>query len=319
MNLANVILKCSFCLFLSLGLVSCAEDDDVNSDQSELRIEITDAPIDDASVKGAIVTVADVRVDGESFAGFQGKQTIDLLAYQNGDTRLLGEGMLESSSFSQISLVLDYEEDENGESPGCYILKEDNSKEDLSIDASGQQTINISNSGFTVEEGSSSTVVLDFDLRKAVKREDANQENYEFAVESQLRTAVRANKSSETGMVKGKCQNAYNFADKVVVYAYQEGSFNKETETTGNGSIQFQNAVNSAVVAEDGSYELHFLKEGNYELYFAAYDDSDEDGQFELTGNLALDIAGALNLGLAEINANSSTELNILVTGIIPL
>jgi hypothetical protein len=319
MNVFKIISKLTLALMLSLIMVSCADDND-GTTQSEIRLEITDAPIDDANVKGAFVTVADVQIDGKSFAGFQGKQTIDLLAYQNGDTKLLGEGMIEAESFSQISLIIDYEEDENGNSPGCYLLDQDNNKENLSAGVSGQQSINISNSGSTVESGSKQTIILDFDLRKAIRRNANNDEDYEMVAQSQLQTAVRANVSAQTGIIRGNCQNAYNFADKVVVYAYQEGSFNKATEVQGSGGIQFQNAANSAVVSSDGTYQLHFLKEGKYELFFAAYQESnDNEGQFELAGSLALDIAGTLNLGVAEVNSNSSTELNILVTGLIPL
>jgi hypothetical protein len=36
-----------------------------------LKIELTDAPIDDTRVEGVFVTIADVKVDGQSLEGIQ--------------------------------------------------------------------------------------------------------------------------------------------------------------------------------------------------------------------------------------------------------
>ncbi len=114
-------------LVLSIGLWGCTEDDEPQTN-ANVRFEITDAPIDVASVKGAFVTVSGIRVDGEPLVGFDSKQTIDLMAYRNGNTEVLADGQLESTAYSQLTLVLDYAEDEDGNSPGCYVLKDDNSK-----------------------------------------------------------------------------------------------------------------------------------------------------------------------------------------------
>lgn len=304
-------------LVLSIGLWSCTEDDEPQAGVN-VRFEITDAPIDDASVKGAFVTISEIRVDGEPLAGFSGRQTVDLLAYRNGDTKLLAEGQLEASAYSQLTLVLDYAEDADGNAPGCYVLRDDNSKVNLASGSSAKGEVLLSNSGFLVEESGQTDIVLDFDLRKAITRADNNPDEYRFVSEGQLGSSIRLVNKAETGMAKGQCQNAYTFADKVIVYAYLKGTFNKEAETGENNALHFQNAVNSAVVAEDGSFELHFLEAGDYDLYFAGYEE-DNEGRFELQGGLSLDVTGALNLGAVTINADSSSELNVLATGIIPL
>jgi Zn-finger domain-containing protein len=71
----------------------------------------------------------------------------------------------------------------------------------------------------------------------------------------------------------------------------------------------------------DGSFELHFLESGDYELYFAGYEDDDQDGQFELEGSLSvdLDLLGDLDLGLIEVEANSSTRVDLTIIGLLPL
>src|SRR6266850_399275 len=74
--------------------------------RGEAEFQITDAPSDDASIKGVVVTVADIMVDGKSISGFA-KQTIDLKTYQEGNTKLLGTAQLDAKSYNSITLVLD--------------------------------------------------------------------------------------------------------------------------------------------------------------------------------------------------------------------
>src|SRR5258708_29601433 len=74
--------------------------------KGEAEFQITDAPSDDASIQGVFVTVADVKVDGQSLSGFT-KQTIDLKAYQQGSTKLLGTAQFNAKAYSNVTLVLD--------------------------------------------------------------------------------------------------------------------------------------------------------------------------------------------------------------------
>src|SRR6267142_4932408 len=89
--------------------------------KGEAEFQITDAPSDDASIKGVVVTVADIMVDGKSISGFA-KQSIDLKAYQEGNTKLLGTAQLDAKAYNSITLVLDADADASGNSPGCYVL-----------------------------------------------------------------------------------------------------------------------------------------------------------------------------------------------------
>ena len=78
-------------LFLSL-MVSCSkDDDDAGNPASETyttEVYLTDAPIDNAEVKGVFVTIAEVKVNGLALEGFQ-KTTIDVSSLSNGTTKLL--------------------------------------------------------------------------------------------------------------------------------------------------------------------------------------------------------------------------------------
>lgn len=320
-------LKLSLLLLLvSFAFVQCTKDEnpDTNNPDAEgtLQVEITDAPIDDANVSGAFVTVAAVQIDGEDFAGFTGKQTIDLMAYQNGNVKGLGLGKLKAGTYSKISLVLDHATDASGNSPGCYVATTDGKKHDLSAGSNANQEIALTQGDMTIEEDMTSTVLIDFDLRKTITSDDGGSgSDYKFVTTAELETGLRKVEKEMTGTVDGKCDNASSFSEKVVVYAYQKGTYDKDVEASGQGSsqIQFKNAVSSAEVQADGSYSLNFLEEGDYEIIFVGYKDADNDGRFEVAGNLTLDITGSLNLNSISVGAQSTTTINVLATGILPL
>lgn len=70
---------------LIIFLGSCQEDliDDGTNDgeKGTLKLEITDAPIDNASVEGVFVTIASIALDGIEVNNFT-KTTMDLKALQ---------------------------------------------------------------------------------------------------------------------------------------------------------------------------------------------------------------------------------------------
>src|SRR5258708_40304153 len=133
--------------------------------KGEAEFQITDAPSDDASVKSVFVTVADVKVDGQSISGFT-KQTIDLKAYQEGNTKVLGSSKLSARAYSNVTLVLDTETDAAGNTPGCYVMTTDNAKYKLSSSGPINVTINKTWNVFT---SAKSTIVMDLDLRKLIQ------------------------------------------------------------------------------------------------------------------------------------------------------
>lgn len=314
-----------FSTALMLVVTSCSEEENQNQTaiNGQVRFELTDAPIDDASVQACFITLTDVLVDGESISNFNGKQSIDLLAYQNGDVKSLGLANLEAGTYSNVSLVLDYETDANGNSPGCYVLTEDNIKHDLYTETNVSNTLSLSSKNFEVREGNTTNIVMDFDVRKGVKRQNNNSDQYSFVTKAELEAAIRYVEKENTGTVEGKCRDDLNLTSRIVVYSYKKGTYNKEVETQGQGSsqIQFKNAVSSAVVDENGNYTLAFLEEGVYELHFFGYEDRDNDGQMELQGELSIDLLANLGLNLNDLQVEANTQLTIevMVTGVLPI
>jgi len=277
-------------MFVMVVLILPACSDDEPMGKGDVDFEITDAPVDDASIKGVFVTVSDIKVDGQSISGFT-KQTIDLKAYQEGKTTLLGTSQLNAKTYSTITLVLDLNQDDHGNAPGCYVLTNDNAKFKLRESSSGVEEITISKN-LSVVANNHSKVVLDFDLRKSIRYVEDQSIRYSFATSENLKTSVRVIVKEKTGTISGVYTEEENTdADHIVVYAYRKGTFNESTEVQGDEQdhIQFKNAVTSALVKDNigaRTYLLALVEEGDYELYFVAYSNDSQSGRVQFTNVL---------------------------------
>ena len=307
-----------FCT-VALAMTACIKDPitpPIDNTAARARIEITDAPIDDPNVSAVFITVVDVKIDGKSWPGFDGKTTFDLLAYQKGQTKLLGEGELDAKSYSEIVLVLDTETDANGDSPGCYVKNAQNVK--LKLEGGSQMQIKGKGS-FTSRTTETVEAVIDMDLRKSIVYKSGSTTEFKFATDPELQTAVRVVDKSQTGTISGDCTDGVSGSDKVIVYAYEKGNYdvNMEKFPQGASQIQFKNAVTSSVVAADGMFNLSFLENGNYELHFISYK-ADGNGMLQSKGELQLNVINSsLNLLSLNLAAKASVNMDIVVTGIV--
>lgn len=303
-------------------LVACNNDEETTpSSSGEATMEMTDAPIDNAEVEGVFVTVTDIKVDGQSFEGFSGPQTIDLLAYQNGKTKIMGTGELAAKSYSSLTLELDLEKDASGSTPGSYVLAADGTKHRLGN--STQSSLEVTtNKAYTIQENASSNIVIDFDLRKAVKQNESEEtDEYSFVTAAKLNNAVRVVAKDKSGEVRGKYDennNGGSADSKTVVYAYHKGTFDADTET--QGEVLFENAVTSAVVGESSlsnDFVLAFLEEGEYDLRFVRYNDSNNDGKLSFETLLEVSSQNNASLNAVNVEAGANVLLDISVTGVL--
>lgn len=285
--------------------------------QGTVVMEVTDAPSDDANIKGTFVTVTEIRIDGRKFSGFSGKKTIELSAYQNGNVASLGLGNIQTGTYSNISLLLDNATDQNGNTPGCYTMTTDNMKYNLTGTTSGQTEI-ISRKAFEVKEKQQTNLVLDFDIRKAITDNNGSTAGgYSFVSSDDLNASTRLLIKTQTGGIKGNCANYKETNSKLLVYAYKKGAYNSsETKAQGSGNVQFKNAVTSCVADGNGNYNLSFLEEGDYEVRYATYKNNG-NGQFALQSMLSLN--SLINLSNVSVKANASVTLDVTVAGFLPL
>jgi Domain of unknown function (DUF4382) len=305
-----------FLLVSAITFMGCQKDEVAASGSASTTIKITDAPIDDASVTGAFVTITDIKLDGQSVQGFT-KTTVDLNAYQNGATKTIGNFNLEGKTYSSITFVLDYDMDATGTAPGCYVLTSGSIKHKLQSTAN---SITV-NKSMTLQANATNSIIADFDLRKMITHQSGGSaDKYDFATAAELETSIRVVAENNTGTISGSLTDGISGSGKVIAYAYKKGTFNRTTEIQGQGtsSIEFKNAVSSSLVSGSGSYQLHFLEGGQYEVHFASYKDTNADGVFELNGTLV--VVGSLSLDFLNLTVSSNTTLtaNATVTAVLP-
>lgn len=306
----------------AMFLTACTDDTNEPMGKGEVAFEITDAPIDDAQVKSVMVTVADIKIDGQSLAGFT-KQTFDLKAYQDGNTKLLGSSTLDARTYSNLVLVLDLNTDAQGNAPGCYVLAADQTKYKLKNTATGKAEV-VVNQSWRAAKDMKTKLVMDFDLRKSIRYSEDPAIRYSFVSDGNLQAGVRLVTSDKSGTIKGSYQDEASVnADKIVVYAYKRGTFNASTETQPQGAdgIFFKNAVASAEVKETltgKAYTLAYLPEGEYELHFAGYTKNTETGRtsFEAMLQSETSVNGSV-ANLVVVKASASITISTKIKGII--
>lgn len=310
-------LKATAMLFASMFfVVSCSKDNNDNGggEQYSTTYKITDAPVDYAGVEAVFVTITDVRVDGQSLNGFQA-MTIDLKSLVDGRTQTLGDLDLSAGTYSNVELVLDYEQDVNGNAPGCYVEMADGTKDKLQASANSIRV----NDSYEVFAGAANEVVLDFDLRKTIREESGSTgTDFEFVSMSELQSGIRSVNTEVAGSIEGTVNDTQNTSDKIVVYAYEKGTFNAEAETQGSGEsqVQFANAVTSDVVAGiGGSYSLNFLEEGEYELVFVSYEERQDNSGLDFNALLNAESTAGLNLGSISVSGALQVSANVTITG----
>jgi hypothetical protein len=299
---------------VALLFTACEKDDSTSSGSATTTIKITDAPIDDASVTGAFVTITDIQLDGQSVQGFS-KTTIDLNAYRNGATHSLGNFNLQGKTYSSITFVLDYNTDANGNTPGCYVVTAGSVKHKLQSSAS---SITV-NKNITIDGSASNSIVADFDLRKMIMHQSGT-DHFDFVTAAELNSCVRVVAENNTGTISGTLTDNVSASAKIIAYAYKKGTFVRATEMQGQGAsgIEFKNAVCSGLVNGSGSYELHFLESGEYEIQFVSYKDDNADGEFEVNGTLIVTGSGSLNLLGLTLNTGITITANATVTAVLP-
>lgn len=301
-------------------LISC-DDSNEPVGKGNIQFEITDAPTDDANVKGVFVTVTDIKIDGKSIGGIA-RTTIDLKAYNEGETKVLAmANQFDAKTYGKVTLVLDLNVDANGASPGCYVQTVDGARYKLKNTADGMAEVVIAKS-FEVASNSTTRVVLDFDIRKGIAYDANEGVKYRFVSDGGLGGAVRLVMREKSGVIKGIYSDNSAGSAKVVVYAYRKGTFSASTETQPQGENQtyFMNASGSSEVKSGlngRGYTIAFLEEGDYELYFASYEET-PSGKASYTGLLQAEtsVDGSVGNRIA-VEAGATVAISTVIKGIL--
>lgn len=275
-------------LFVCPAIVftSCEKFEDMEGN-GKISLNVTDAPIDEEGVTGVYVTFTGVayQKDGgawETFEGFEGPVTINLLELQNGKTTLLGDFNAGAGNYTGIRFQLDAETEGSASSTaGCYITYEDGTKEPLFV-PSGAQTGYKVIADFTVPVSGTVGVTTDFDLRKSVVKAGASGKFL-------LKPTIRAVVDSESGEIKGNISNTVD-QKNYVVFAYAEGTYTEEEATAASSeSPNFPNAITSTAVEANGDYVLAFLEPQAYDLIYVEMDAEGKASVVETASSISVE------------------------------
>lgn len=307
-------------IFTALVFTSCDANDDMeepnnSSSKGTVNVAATDAAVDAENITGVYLNVKGIKADGMDDSNdaelmFDATQEFNLMAYQNGETYGLGSIELNSGTYSDISFLLD-------EEMPAYVTFADNTQSVIEVEGDDEYEII---GEFDVVADAQTDIVADVDLRKAFT-ETSNEGEF------MLRSTARLVNANVTGTIQGMVDNYEEMQDqmesgmetKLVVFAYAEGTFNEmEREDPAGSEGRFENAINSAIVAEDGSFTLAFMDESDYELVIGSFtkeENAPEEEAYEFNTLLQTEVNGSLDviLDILGVEANTSTDISIIV------
>lgn len=232
-------------LALFLGLASCDTASD-NGQTGTMEVKMTDAP---ANYDAVVVTINSVRVkqdeddsddaDGEEAEDgdddeeewvtiMDESMQVNLLELTNGNEVTLGSKELEAGNYSQIRFILgdDNTVTVDGETYALTTPSAQQSGLKLDIDAE-------------VEEGSSYTLLVDFDAARSI----VETGNGMYI----LKPVLRAVNLSETGSISGNVQPT---------------DFNTNVMATADGDTL------STITNDNGDFKIMGVAEGTYDVTF---------------------------------------------------
>ncbi|GHE57584.1 MULTISPECIES: DUF4382 domain-containing protein [Roseivirga] len=283
-------------------LTSCDDNDNEMSGTGSASFEATDAAVDAENISGVYLSVDELQVIAngkvKNTITFEEPETFDLMAYQNGQTKFLGQTDLDAGSYDEVRLILN-------STSQAWVEFTDNTTKQISVPSGSTSGYKIFGD-FEVLANGLSEIVLDVDLRKALVKEG----NGDFKLRPTARLVSKAN----AGSIQGKVDmDDMQDADKVVVYAYLEGTYNEaEQNEPAEGRTRFEGSINSAVATATGNFTLAFMPEGKYELIVAKYKENqlNNEVEFESSTKVEVEINGSV-MSAFNVKARSVTSLLI--------
>jgi len=262
-------------IFAAFIFVSCEDESD--DTKGTLTLSITDAPIDMSSVNAVYLTINEIHYNKNgqnwmSFEGFEGPQKFNILELTRGESALLGSFEMDAGTYTQLRFILDAPDfgTPNPTNPGCYIEFNDGTEQPLFV-PSGHETGWKAVGAFKVPSNGEVPVTADFDARKSVMEQGAN----DFYI---LKPTIRLMVDNQAGQIAGGITNIPEGVD-IIVYGYDDGTYTQEEaeEPVSDTIARFPNAVTSDISCEEDNYHLAYLAPGTYDLIVT----SAIDGEFQ--------------------------------------
>lgn len=235
-----------------LAAIGCTQTDDLNSATGNLKLSLTDAPADD--FKEVWVTFDSVAVSTNS-NGDSGwitindeAGTIDLLTLNNGKLEEIGIANLEPAKYNQIRIFV---------SNTKIVLKDGTEITNVHL---ASDTIKLVKP-FTIEEGITTELVVDFDAAHSIKKTSSTDGKYSYTMTPVTRIAD----VKTTGKIIGSVTPIEG--KTITVTAYTDSSTTSYAGT---------------VCDESGDYIIGYLEPGIYDLVVSTTDASVDIADIEV-------------------------------------
>ncbi len=303
-------LTCSCVLFLACERDSVEADRNEELSEGRLRLELTDAAVDDPNVASVYITLAGVEVGNEQLAQLSVRKSVDISNYSQGRTIQIGnDQVVTSGTYGGITLTFDMDYSESGQSLGCYVETTSGQQRPLGF---GQRSVSIEVPGlFEVRPQAVTELVVDLDLRKAIQY---SEEGYSMVSAQRLARSLRLVDRDQSGSIDGSVGNhaQTRAAGEVrIVYAYAKAALDLESEAANN----YEGAITSASVNAAGNFRLSYLPAGPYELIVVDYADRDGDERMEPVGPRISDLAVNAATRAVVVSAGAKVSIDLQVGG----
>lgn len=242
MNRRNLMAATVLTLGLTLAACSPGENPDPQT-TGQAKVVLTDAPASEA--ESLMVTFGRIELipaggdDADRVVIAEEGGSFDVLTLRNGTLADLGVADVPVGAYSQVRVIVD---------DATIDFDDGNDPYDVFVPSGAQTGLKISmDPPLVVEEGSTSTAILDFDADRAVVETPPGSNDYNL-----VPTGIRAVAQAETGVVTGVVTDeATASVAGATVTAYRAGEMEVVTATTTEA---------------DGSFQLVGLLEGTYDL-----------------------------------------------------
>lgn len=278
------------------ALTACNTDSSSSSGTGSLSLDITDAPVDNATE--VIVTFTGISLKHEDGPAerydFDEPRSIDLLALQgDASDSLLDEEEVRAGRYQWVRLHVEAERNTIDS-----WIKINNDQHSLYVPSGAQSGLKLI-SGFEVPVDGSASFTIDFDLRKSLVKPQSGEDYF-------LKPALRLIDNSAIGHVAGTvddslyCEGAGN---AVYVFAGHDATpIDINTQRDGDNPVTTAN-VSYDTDSSDYRFKVGFLTEGDYTLAFTC-DAGDDDPEADDT----LDFSATLNTA---VTAGETTNVTI--------
>lgn len=255
-------MKKEFTLFIilliyTMLLINCSDDSgNSDSDMGTLSISITDAP---AAYDSVVIIFSEIsaHIDSDWVHVQSNPQRVNLMEWSNGRTLLLGSENVPAGKYTQIRLKID-----------SAFIGVNGKVHELEV-PSGSKTGLKLGPQFTISEGSTYEMVLDFDASKSV----VVLGNKKAPTGYKLKPHIRVITNALSGSVSGTVLNPEHLP---VAHALNAG----DTVTT------------TFVDTTDGFFRLSFLQDNLYTIFV-----EDTMGNSFTADSVAVNIGGDTDLG----------------------